>query len=160
MNFLLYIEHAAENLQFFLWLRDYSKRFSDLSDSEKALSPEWTVEQAEVEAQAAQSANAPMKRLNPEVATIFKGTDFDNTKLKPPGSEFNPNPFHTPPRTPDAEGADQSSLAAGTVFWSDSGSTIRAPGKNYQKTAAAAFESAQQFQPCMLNASDCQVPVY
>jgi hypothetical protein len=42
MNFLKYIELSAENLQFFLWYRDYSKRFNELPASEKALSPEWT----------------------------------------------------------------------------------------------------------------------
>ena len=44
MNFLKYIELSAENLQFYLWFRDYSKRYNELPDSEKALSPEWTSE--------------------------------------------------------------------------------------------------------------------
>ena len=37
MNYLLYIEFAAENLQFYLWLKNYVKRFNDLPDSEKVL---------------------------------------------------------------------------------------------------------------------------
>ena len=37
MNYLLYVEFAAENLQFYLWLKNYVKRFNDLPDSEKAL---------------------------------------------------------------------------------------------------------------------------
>lgn len=41
MNYLLYIEHSAENLQFFLWYRDYLMRFANLPPSEKALSPLW-----------------------------------------------------------------------------------------------------------------------
>ena len=52
MNYLKYIELSAENLQFFLWYRDYVSRFDGLPANEKALSPEWTVEQAEVEAMA------------------------------------------------------------------------------------------------------------
>ncbi|KAI9752405.1 MAG: hypothetical protein M4579_005629 [Chaenotheca gracillima] len=46
MEFLRYIEHDAENLQFYFWLQDYTTRFSNLSSSEKALSPEWIPEQA------------------------------------------------------------------------------------------------------------------
>ena len=41
MDYLVYVEHNAENLQFYLWYKDYVKRFEALSDSEKALSPEW-----------------------------------------------------------------------------------------------------------------------
>ena len=47
MNYLKYIEYSAENLQFFLWFRDYSARWEKLSDAEKALSPEWTGTQVE-----------------------------------------------------------------------------------------------------------------
>lgn len=41
MNYLKYIELSAENLQFYLWLQDYTKRFEQLSEYKKALSPEW-----------------------------------------------------------------------------------------------------------------------
>ena len=41
MNYLKYIELSAENLQFYLWLQDYTKRFEQLPSNEKALSPEW-----------------------------------------------------------------------------------------------------------------------
>jgi len=41
MNYLLYVEHSAESLQFFLWYRDYLMRFANLPASEKALSPIW-----------------------------------------------------------------------------------------------------------------------
>ena len=52
MNYLVYIEHSAENLQFFLWYRDYLKRFDELPPNERALAPEWSAEQAEMDAQA------------------------------------------------------------------------------------------------------------
>jgi hypothetical protein len=41
MNYLIYVTHDAENLQFYLWLRDYTRRFNALPESEKALSPRW-----------------------------------------------------------------------------------------------------------------------
>ena len=39
MDYLVYIAHDAENLQFYLWYRDYVKRFNRLRENEKALSP-------------------------------------------------------------------------------------------------------------------------
>jgi hypothetical protein len=41
MDYLVYVEHNAENLQFYLWYKDYEKRFNALSENEKALSPEF-----------------------------------------------------------------------------------------------------------------------
>lgn len=39
MDYLVYVEHNAENLQFYLWYKDYCSRFHALSENEKALSP-------------------------------------------------------------------------------------------------------------------------
>jgi hypothetical protein len=45
MDYLVYVEHDAENLQFYLWLQDYTKRFEeDLKPEEQKLSPEWSPE--------------------------------------------------------------------------------------------------------------------
>lgn len=41
MDYLMYVAHDAENLQFFLWYRDYCARFEALDQYEKNLSPEW-----------------------------------------------------------------------------------------------------------------------
>jgi hypothetical protein len=41
MDYLVYIEYNAENLQFFLWYKDYVKRFEALSEKEQALSKPW-----------------------------------------------------------------------------------------------------------------------
>lgn len=72
MNYLTYIEHDAENLQFFLWFKDYCQRFTALTDSEKALSPEVTVAQHD-----ATKTKANRQKVNPDVAAALKGTDFD-----------------------------------------------------------------------------------
>ena len=40
-EYLGYVSHDAENLQFFLWFEDYSRRFIAASKSEQALSPPW-----------------------------------------------------------------------------------------------------------------------
>src|SRR5271170_2454738 len=98
MEYVYHIEHNAENLQFFLWYRDYVKRFEALPENERALAPQWTIDVAEAQALASQT-NAVGKRINPEIAAILKGTDF-GPKSKTAMAEVNGNPFNTPPRTP------------------------------------------------------------
>lgn len=41
MEYLVYVSHDAENLQFWLWYEDYSRRFFAAPKSEQALSPPW-----------------------------------------------------------------------------------------------------------------------
>ncbi|KAF2149532.1 hypothetical protein K461DRAFT_281915 [Myriangium duriaei CBS 260.36] len=69
----MYIEHDAENLQFYLWCRDYTERFEKLPASEKALSPEWSSIQTDADVNAVYSAH---KKLDPSIAAAFQGTDF------------------------------------------------------------------------------------
>ena len=145
MNYLIYIEHAAENLQFFLWYRGYSQRFADLPEGERRLAPEWTVEQAEAEALATQNNTNSTKLVSAETAAVFKDTDF-----APPMSsvvEVKGNPFNTPPRTPTKE---RESFAHSDNGWSDNASTINSSYKSsHQKKAAGAFEAADlKLQPC------------
>lgn len=44
MGYLLNVSHDAENLQFYLWLQDYKRRFYAASGREQALSPPWDEE--------------------------------------------------------------------------------------------------------------------
>ncbi|KAK6336077.1 hypothetical protein TWF696_001646 [Orbilia brochopaga] len=41
MNYLTYVERNAENLRFYLWIRQYVQRFDNLTEEEKALAPAW-----------------------------------------------------------------------------------------------------------------------
>ena len=143
MDFLRYIEHDAENLQFYLWHRDYCKRFAELPVSEQKLAPEWTAEDS-----LAERTNAEKEKLPRKAAAILKGTDFDpHAKLGAP--EPVPNPFSTPPRTPSA--ADRESVAPSTVGFSEDGSTLRTGYTDHSKKAEAAFEEAGTLQPCKIN---------
>lgn len=45
MDYLVYVAHDAENLQFHLWLLDYTKRFDALPEAEKCLSPVFKAEE-------------------------------------------------------------------------------------------------------------------
>lgn len=139
MNYLIYIEHAAENLQFWLWYRDYSQRFDQLPPGERSLSPEWTVEQTEAEALASQNtANILPKKISPETAAVFQGSTF---AVRGTG-----NPFNTPPRTPINESQENSILPeAGD----DRDSALKSTSKSFQAQAAGAFEKADlKWQPC------------
>lgn len=147
MNYLIYIEHAAENLQFFLWYRDYIKRFDALPAKEKALAPVWTVEQAEAEANANQTNPSAPKMVSPETAAVFKGTDFAAPRASV--IEVRGDPFHTPPMTPDNERTERESMVQSDV-WSDIGSTFVSSGnQSFQKKAGEAFQGADlKWQPC------------
>jgi hypothetical protein len=151
MNFLLYVENSAENLQFFLWFRDYVKRFDQLSESEKKLSPEWVAEPPKRKATPAKlTSEAGMtqeekREADQEVSQAVKGTDFD-TSAKTTIVEVGNNPFNTPPATPFGE---RPNMDASTVGWSEDGSTLNSGAPtSHTKASADAFESAKTLQPC------------
>lgn len=144
MNYLMYIEHSAENLQFFLWYKDYVKRFNNLPDNEKALAPIWTA--PEPEAEPKPTTPGLKQYVSPETAAAFKGTDFAGPIASV--TEVKSNPFNTPPLTPKAE--TQSLVSE--IGWSPNASTLNVSHKtagSHQKQAAGAFEDANvKFQPC------------
>jgi hypothetical protein len=148
MDYLKYVEIAAENLQFFLWYKDYCKRFDQLDGAEKALAPEWTAAQADAETTAAQS-QATNQGKQHEVLAVLKGTMFAPDAKNPRGGESAGDPFATPPR------ADSQSDLGGTglsAIWEVSSVEIT-PGQSedYAKSAAGAFDKANlNWQPCKL----------
>lgn len=131
MNFLKYIEMSAENLQFFLWYRDYSKRFDQLPATEKALSPEWTSERPAGDAK----PKPAEKKADYEVAAILEGTDFANDGTIAQSEKG--NPFFTPPHTPTTRSLDS---------YEESTTTVKA---SYTERASAAFDNAGlKWKPC------------
>lgn len=147
MNYLIYIEHSAENLQFFLWYRSYVSRFEGADTIDLVLAPEWTQEmQNEAFAKLQKEHRDGLKRDPPSVAALFKGTDFEKKgNVGTPGildrpspifSETGSNPFSTPPRTPhDGDGGS---------FGLGGGSDER----NYRSQASEAFAAAGIKAPC------------
>ncbi|KAI1379987.1 hypothetical protein F4677DRAFT_300957 [Hypoxylon crocopeplum] len=132
MNYLLYIEHSAENLQFFLWYRDYVKRFDEASTSETRLSPEWTqAMEDETSAKIQRDAAEKMRRKPKAVNAIFKGTDFEKGALYL--AVDNRDPFSTPPGTPSVK--DAPSVYSGSQTHS------------YRAHAQDAFSAAGATQP-------------
>lgn len=150
MNYLVYVEHAAENLQFFLWCRDYEKRFASANTADISLSPEWTQSMQNDAVAKIRKDNVEKQRLKTGTATIFKGTDFEKPayELRPPRSAGSTDPFATP-RPGSVEHAAASTLCD---------VSITAPSQ--QRQAAEAFESAGANQPCKSFRSDVTVGDY
>jgi hypothetical protein len=82
MDYLKYVSHDAENLQFYLWLQDYTKRFNELKASEKSLSPEWKPTEEEKKAEEQTTRRSKKGLHNHGVAEI----NFDNLDAAEKGS--------------------------------------------------------------------------
>ncbi|KXL42487.1 hypothetical protein M433DRAFT_323138 [Acidomyces richmondensis BFW] len=92
--------------------RDYCARFDQLPESEKVLSPPWTLDQADADV-IAKSTN-PTKP-NPQVAAILRNTDFGDGATKTHVDSA--DPFNTPPKSSedtkrDFNGSEYDSTAA------------------------------------------------
>ncbi|KAL5118242.1 hypothetical protein ACEQ8H_003914 [Pleosporales sp. CAS-2024a] len=132
MNFVKYIELSAENLQFYLWFRDYSKRFAELPAGERALSPEWTSTQS-----ISETVPTP-KAVSAAAAAILAGSDFASSHVKVDQVDSAAsNPFYTPPRTPNS--VDKHEGAISFDSYHDSPATAQV---DHSKRADGAFESA------------------
>ncbi|KIV95523.1 hypothetical protein PV10_03167 [Exophiala mesophila] len=145
MDFLFHIEHDAENLQFYLWYRDYCKRFAELPESEQKLAPEWTAEDALAEKTGGEKEKLP-KKIDPQAAAVLKGTDFD-TNAKNAMPEAAPNPFNTPPRTPSHSATDGDSVTQSTGVWTDDMPSLQSETFNHSKKSEQAFSEAGVLQP-------------
>ncbi|KAH0538089.1 hypothetical protein FGG08_005301 [Glutinoglossum americanum] len=146
MNYLKYIEYAAENLQFFLWYKDYCKRFDQLDGAKKALAPVWTAAQVDAETTAAQSL-ATSQSKSRDAAAVFGGTIFA-TGPKSPGSEPAGDPFATPPRSAAGDSRTDLERASVSVWEVSSVEAVSESTKGYSKAAAGAFENANlNWQP-------------
>ncbi|KAI2632883.1 hypothetical protein GGS21DRAFT_146402 [Xylaria nigripes] len=127
MNYLIYIEHSAENLQFYLWYHDYVKRFNAAPASEIALAYEWTEAMEDATMMKIQkNAALKAKKASPIALEIFKGTDFE----KPPELQESREAF-----TP------RQSSAGDSVSFSDSQATT------FVAQAEDAFVAAGVKQP-------------
>ncbi|ELR10569.1 hypothetical protein VC83_00221 [Pseudogymnoascus destructans] len=85
MDYMLYVEHSAENLKFYLWLHDYTERFNNLTESSKMLSPQYIYVSPERTSLVTMPLPAVPKRQS-FTNEVFKGTVFDNDPFRTPCS--------------------------------------------------------------------------
>ncbi|KAK0613065.1 hypothetical protein B0T17DRAFT_620423 [Bombardia bombarda] len=130
MNYLIYIERAAENLQFFLWYYDYIRRFVLANSSDLALAPRWTNAMEDEVAVRIQKDHAENARKEPTtglVAELFRGTDFEGRAEVPTAPHRDFYAFLAPPPTPEDD---------------DEFDSVSSKTATYRAKAAAAFASA------------------
>lgn len=147
MNYLMYIEHAAENLQFYLWHQDYTSRFASAKASETVLAPEWTQEMQDEAVFKHRRDKLGKNRPTGPAADMFKGTDFEKQPQdfvvpKPFSTgrhSSRSDPFLTPPGTADSNQHSLGGMTQGAA------STL-AP--SYKAEASEAFQAAGAKQPC------------
>jgi hypothetical protein len=163
MNYLVYIEHSAENLQFYLWYRDYAKRFAEAKTSDIGLAPVWTQSQHDAALQSAQMATITQKRLTKsEAAGIFQDIDFE--KVPKVTAIESTDPLMTPPRTP-AEALSPNAAAQpwdSTHGLSEQGSlhtTTNSNPESYHQQAGEAFTAAGLKQPCNYRCLSFDFPI-
>ena len=154
MNYLKYIEHDAENLQFFLWARAYQAKFERLPASERNLSPDWTDSQSEV---GSTHTHSHLAKISPDTAVALKGTGLGSTlpvtELATSESEKS-NPFCSPPKTPpsDAQEGNMSSeinSTAGSGCWSSTERSTANISTHIKRKVDGAFDGAGlKWQPC------------
>lgn len=146
MSYLIYVEHAAENLQFYLWYKDYEKRFHDADTVDIKLAPEWTQAMQEDLVAKLRKDHVEKMRKEPAAAAIFKGTDFEKQKgAHELTSMDQTNPFNTPPRTPNKGKGEEDSIYASSTY------PMSSNGFSYKSQASEAFQSAGAKLPCKSN---------
>lgn len=80
MDYLVYVSHDAENLQFWLWLQDYTKRFYASPNSEQVLSPPW-YEVEGVQSYVNASDQPPPTAKKPKLDVSEYEVKFDHAEL-------------------------------------------------------------------------------
>ncbi|KAK3074471.1 hypothetical protein LTR53_003079 [Teratosphaeriaceae sp. CCFEE 6253] len=140
MNYLRYIEHSAENLQFFLWHRDYCSRWDQLPENERALAPAWSAAQAEAGA-LGNTNQSGVTRMSPNVAALLKDTDFANGASRYTSDRA--DPFITPEQGSVDEKRDPMS-----DYGSSMGDDSFASHQTHQTMASEAFgEAGMKWKP-------------
>ncbi|KAF4988884.1 hypothetical protein FDECE_14884 [Fusarium decemcellulare] len=137
MSYLIYVEHAAENLQFYLWFKDYEKRFNTTTTTDVRLAPEWTRTMQDEAVIRIRKDQADKNRKEPNAAEIFKGSDFEKKAYTQDAAVSGTDPFATPPQS---RGEDASTYTASNIAHS-------LDAASYQSQASEAFQTAGVRQP-------------
>ncbi|QKD56200.2 uncharacterized protein FOBCDRAFT_226444 [Fusarium oxysporum Fo47] len=138
MTYLIYVEHAAENLQFYLWFQDYEKRFNANPTTDVKLAPEWTRAMQDEAVIKIRKEQSDKMRKESEAAAIFKGSDFEKKVGSQDRNMSAVDPFATPPQS--SKGDDSSIYTASCAMKSLN-------AMSHQSQASDAFKMAGAQQP-------------
>jgi hypothetical protein len=93
MDYLIYVERNAENLQFYLWYIDYVRRWDELPAKDRALSPKWQPEPVEILnlAKEKERRSLPRSSIHSPVQVNFEkaiSEEFEGKGVKLDGCSF------------------------------------------------------------------------
>jgi len=138
MNYLVYIEHSAENLQFYLWHQNFVQRFREATTSDLVLAPEWTSDmEADIATKIQKEASENLRPKATGASEIFKDSVFEK-KVVVDAYPVDGDPFSTPPQTPKKFDRDSSYAP----------STQVSNAFTYRSQASDAFVAAGAQRPC------------
>ncbi|QDS67512.1 hypothetical protein FKW77_001639 [Venturia effusa] len=109
MDYLIYVAHDAETLQFYLWLKDYRKRYAALRKEEQALSPEWKI------AKPVEDRKLARKKSSRGSLEAFPQIDKEAEVRMKELSKAAREVFDEPPLSPTATATDYDSFIAKSV---------------------------------------------
>ena len=94
LDYLTYVTHEAENLQFYLWMVDYHQRFRNAPKAERILSPKWRPERVMAETRQPRTMEAfgstSVRDIDRHSEDITNGSAWEGTE-----SEDTDNHAHT-----------------------------------------------------------------
>jgi hypothetical protein len=125
MDYLIYVEHNAENLQFFLWYKDYCQRWEHYPERVRKLSPPWQF----------QKGAPKLKQLQENAVKVVNRTSRFFTKNL--GDDWDINLFEEPQDGPGVR-SDGSSFVASSF-----------QGSFAPSNAEASAQAGLKWQPCM-----------
>lgn len=148
MRYLVYVEHCAENLQFYLWFKDYEKRFTELSKCERDLSPQYIPVPTEPLSPPGLSVKDKIVKQSQQTEQFICNA-FNSSDLSDPSAVgMNPKAemeLNTPPRTASSSAAWKENYTC--VALTKDGS-IGLRNLDYKQVTAQAFEKANlKWQP-------------
>jgi hypothetical protein len=136
---------APENLQFFLWYKDYEKRFNDTPNSETTLAPEWSEAHAEDERRNYREKLKQPSSTKGDVKEVFKGTDFEDKPKTVDPSNADATPFDNPSNVTSMDDRRGTVTSEDGTYAPTVGMSSLA--SNHTHTTAEAFEEAGMSQP-------------
>jgi len=114
MDYLLYVEHRAEDLQFFLWYYNYIPRWNALMPRQRLLSPAWEPEKVKGPKSrflAYRHQRARSEKMNMILSVLDKPADTEKAddlpfKCPPIKTSFSPDDDFAQPGTPPPQMAN------------------------------------------------------
>lgn len=143
MDYLVFVEYNAENLQFYLWYKDYSKRFDLLPGNEKVLSKEWIPDTQEAPDLTKDAEKGEKKKSKREtsVANIME-SGYAAKEAAMFSEEEDPLSPPMSPMSPTFGNRHMSIANSGTA-------TPSIGGSSSPSNAEVAAQSGLKWQPCM-----------